>query len=162
MKYCFKDAVFQLFRLFLICMLLVYVVIGFLIVLGGISFLYIKSIRKRDMEILALKEKVETADELKSNFFASILYEFKTPLTLIMNPVEDLLKSTRNEKDKNDFLLIKANSKKLARLIDQYLDLYRLESGKMEMNLKGGDLVRHVRVIASSFESLAVSKDISL
>ena len=109
---------------------------------------------------LYLKEKEET-DKIKSRFFANISHEFRTPLTLILGPAEKIISNTSDDiiKDAN---IIKRNSRRLLQLINQLLDLSKLESGKLKLEASKGNIVSFVKGVALSFESLAESKDITL
>ena len=109
---------------------------------------------------VVLKEKEET-DKMKSMFFANISHEFRTPLTLILGPAEKISSKTSDDvvKDAN---IIKRNSRRLLQLINQLLDLSRLEAGKLKLEASKGNIVSFVKGVALSFESLAESKDITL
>ncbi len=115
---------------------------------------------KIKMDEVVLKEKEET-DKMKSRFFANISHEFRTPLTLILGPAEKISAKTSDDvvKDAN---IIKRNSRRLLQLINQLLDLSKLESGKLKLEASKGNIVSFVKGVALSFESLAESKDITL
>ena len=109
---------------------------------------------------VVLKER-EEIDKIKSRFFANISHEFRTPLTLILGPAEKIISKTSDDviKDAN---IIKRNSRRLLQLINQLLDLSKLESGKLKLEASKGNIVSFVKGVALSFESLAESKDITL
>ncbi|HQV30653.1 MAG TPA: two-component regulator propeller domain-containing protein [Calditrichia bacterium] len=115
-------------------------------------------LRMRDFEARKLQE----VDHLKSRFFANISHEFRTPLTLILGPLTDLLPRVRDPKMSRELNLIRRNAGRLLMLINQLLDLSRLESGRMVLQVVGGDLVGFVRGITMSFASLARQKGIDL
>ncbi len=115
---------------------------------------------KIKMDEAVLKEKEET-DKMKSRFFANISHEFRTPLTLIQGPAEKIL-SDNSEDIKKDVSIIKRNSGRLLQLINQLLDLSKLEAGKLKLKASKGNIVSFVKGVALSFESLAESKDIIL
>lgn len=112
------------------------------------------------MDEAVLKEKEET-DKMKSRFFANISHEFRTPLTLILGPAEKITSDT-SEDIKKDANIIKRNSRRLLQLINQLLDLSKLESGKLKLEASKANIVSFVKGVAISFESLAESKDITL
>jgi len=107
-----------------------------------------------------LKEREET-DRLKSRFFTNISHEFRTPLSLILGPAEKIISNSSND-IKKDAGVIKRNAKRLLQLVNQLLDLSRLESGKLKLEASKGDIVAFVKRIALPFESLLESKDIIL
>lgn len=113
-----------------------------------------------ELDTAVMKEREET-DVIKSRFFANISHEFRTPLTLILGPAEKIISQTSDDviKDAN---IIKRNSRRLLQLINQLLDLSKLESGKLKLEASKGNIVSFVKGVALSFESLAESKDITL
>jgi signal transduction histidine kinase/DNA-binding response OmpR family regulator len=112
------------------------------------------------LDEVVLKEKEET-EKIKSTFFANISHEFRTPLTLILGPAEKISSDTSDDV-KKDANIIKRNSRRLLQLINQLLDLSKLESGKLKLEVSKGNIVSFVKGVALSFESLAESKDIIL
>jgi signal transduction histidine kinase/ligand-binding sensor domain-containing protein/DNA-binding response OmpR family regulator len=115
---------------------------------------------KIKMDEVVLKEKEET-DKMKSRFFANISHEFRTPLTLILGPAEKI-GSDMSDDIKKDANVIQRNSRRLLQLVNQLLDLSKLEAGKLQLETSKGNIVSFVKGIALSFESLAESKDINL
>ncbi len=107
-------------------------------------------------------QKLLEVDQLKSRFFANISHEFRTPLTLIIGPLEDLLEKTKNKDSKESLNLIQRNAKRVLSLINQLLDLSRLESGKMMLNAKKENIVEFLRGLVMAFASLAEQKNIAL
>jgi len=108
------------------------------------------------------KEKVEEIDHMKSRFFANISHEFRTPLTLILGPVEDLIKrrTERLELSRDLATTIHRNSKRLHGLINQLLDISKLETGSVKLQVSEGHIEEFVRTLSLSFLSLAESKRI--
>ena len=135
----------------------------FIFSLYGVRRYELNRLRLKDkvkMDAAVLKEREET-DIMKSRFFANISHEFRTPLTLIMGPAEKISLKTSDDiiKDAN---IIRRNSRRLLQLINQLLDLSKLEAGKLKLEASKGNIVSFVKGAALSFESLAESKDINL
>ncbi len=107
-------------------------------------------------------EKLEEVDRLKSHFFANISHEFRTPLTLILGPLDKLISSSRQSGTKNELTMMQRNARRLLQLINQLLDLSRLESGGMKLLASELDIVQLTRGYVQSFESLAKRKKIKL
>ena len=96
-------------------------------------------------------------DALKTRFFANISHEFRTPLTLILGPVEQAVAEKNSD---TRFPLIQRHAQRLLGLINQLLDLSKLEAGQVKPEPKPGDLAAFLRVLTSSFTSLAESRGI--
>ncbi len=107
-------------------------------------------------------EKLREIDHIKSRFFANISHEFRTPLTLILGPIKKWLPQLRNRDLKQDLQMMQRNANRLFRLINQLLDLSRLESGGMTLQARKEDIVQMLRGYIQSFESLARLKKINL
>lgn len=118
---------------------------------------------KHKLEIRQVEaEKLQQLDQMKSRFFANISHEFRTPLTLILGPLENFISRATKKEDISEFSLMKRNAQRLLRLINQLLALSRLEAGKLKLEMHYGDIVPFIRTNFYAFESLAESKGISL
>ncbi|MDN3581534.1 ATP-binding protein [Mucilaginibacter flavus] len=118
-------------------------------------------VQLRTAELKEQADKLLELDAVKSRFFTNITHEFKTPLTLIMNPAKELLYTPNGNTTKNLKLII-TNADRLLQLINQLLDLSKVESGLMDVNLTPVDLVALVRLHTLSCESLALQKGVFL
>jgi len=107
-------------------------------------------------------EKLREIDQLKSRFFANISHEFRTPLTLITGPVTQLLAGDFADSVKDKFKMILRNSNRLLGLINQILDLSRLDSGEIKIHAAEFDIAAYLKGLVLSFSSLAERKKISL
>jgi signal transduction histidine kinase/CheY-like chemotaxis protein/ligand-binding sensor domain-containing protein len=107
-------------------------------------------------------QKLKEMDRVKSRFFANISHEFRTPLTLIMGPVEQMLAKKRGHQEEKQLGLMLRNSHRLLHLINQLLDLSRFDSGKMKLQAVCQDIVSFVRGIAASFEVLSQQERLDL
>ncbi len=117
---------------------------------------------EKTKEVKEQSEKLKELDKIKSRFFANISHEFRTPLTLIIGPAEQMLTEEKSKEKKNKFSLMLRNSKKLLGLINQLLDLSKLESGKIKLRARKINLNRLVKEVVSLFYSLAAQKKIDL
>jgi signal transduction histidine kinase/DNA-binding response OmpR family regulator len=102
----------------------------------------------------------EELNQLKIRFFTNISHEFRIPLTLIIAPVEKMLKLNKFQRD--DMLMIRKNAYRLLQLINQLLEFRKLESGKLKLYVQKGNIVDFVNQVTSAFEILAEQKKISL
>lgn len=134
--------------------------------------IFIYFIRRYEMNRINLRnqlkiEKVSSdtlrqLDQLKSNFFANISHEFRTPLTLILGQTESVLSSGIDTKEKVKLQVAVRNARRLLTLINQLLDLSKLEAGNMEMDVSQYNIVSFLKNLLYSFESMAAAKKITL
>ncbi|WP_157637869.1 two-component regulator propeller domain-containing protein [Flexithrix dorotheae] len=105
-------------------------------------------------------------DRLKTNFFSNITHEFRTPLTLVINPLEKVMTApNQNTPIKNyngQFQLILRNARRLLQLINQLLDTSKIESGDSFLEFSHGDIIIFIKEITESFFLLARNKGIHL
>jgi len=119
-------------------------------------------IHERTKEISQQTEKLKEMDLVKSRFFANISHEFRTPLSLILAPIQDKLKAKDlPAAERASTLLVRRNANRLLTLVNQLLDLSKLENGKMVLHIQQGNLEQVLRVVTSSYDSLAENKKIA-
>ena len=124
-----------------------------------------EEIRQQKEVLEEQAERLREMDEIKSRFFANISHEFRTPLNLIMGPLQSILAGDYgpiDEKLQHRHEVMLYESRRLLRLINQMLDLSKLEAGQMELALQPTDLVPLLRHITHSFSSRAEMENKSL
>ena len=147
------------------------------VVFGGLAFYSLQENRKinkrleaKNIEILdqrnqliELSAKAERATEAKLNFFTNISHEFRTPLTLILSPLEDLM---HNEKLKavagRNLNHIHKNVFRLLRLINQLITYRKIEIEKMKIHAAPNDIMEFIKDILDSFQHSAQKLNIDL
>ncbi len=143
-----------------------YVAYGLLILLGLYAARKIEINRSRLRNELKMREfevkKQRELENIKSRFFANLSHEFRTPLTLIRGPVEELINGTTAKNQKEYYQLILRNSEKLQELIDQLLELTQLENAAIPLRAKKENLINILHEVFYSFNSLAKEKDITI
>ena len=106
-------------------------------------------------------EKMHTVDQMKSRFFANISHEFRTPLTLILGPLEKYVQQTEEgSTDHQTFRMMRRNARRLHHLINQLLDLSKLEAGRMQLNPSPQPIQSFLQPVGMSFSALAERKQI--
>lgn len=117
-------------------------------------------VSQRD-EVIELNKKVNLVNQLRLRFFTNISHEFRTPLTLIIDPLEQLMKNLRDDKNNLKTLkMIDRNAQRLLHLINQLIYFRRIETGKLKLRVSQGDLPFFLRSIFESFEDLAQHQQI--
>jgi signal transduction histidine kinase/DNA-binding response OmpR family regulator len=158
-----------------------YIIVACLVlaVLLGIWALYLvrakqlanKQLALQNQQINAQKDKIEEvsnkvrqATEEKLRFYSYISHEFRTPLSLILTPVEDLLhqKAISQKELKSGLLYIQKNAHRLLRLVDQMLDLRKTDAGKQLLQASEQNIVQFLREIATDFQQKAHKSKIDL
>jgi signal transduction histidine kinase/ligand-binding sensor domain-containing protein/DNA-binding response OmpR family regulator len=120
-------------------------------------------IQKQQNQLIKLNKEVVSANEFKLNFFTNISHEFRTPLTLIIGPIENLMKAASTSKvTKETLTLVHKNTQRLLHLINQLMDFRKIEQGKMSLHISKVNAKEFVENIVLSFSSLAKQKDIEL
>jgi signal transduction histidine kinase/ligand-binding sensor domain-containing protein/CheY-like chemotaxis protein/AraC-like DNA-binding protein len=115
---------------------------------------------KLEVEELEIK-KLQEMDALKMHFFSNISHEFRTPLALIVGPVDTLLKNISDKSQVLHLTVIKRNAIRLLRLINQLMDFRKIEEAKLEMNFGKSDLVHFIQDIFDSFNFEAKERKIN-
>ncbi len=115
-----------------------------------------------ELEYLTREKELELTQR-KMSFFTNISHEIKTPLTLILAPIDKLLgMNDGNNKIRNQLMLMQRNGERLNRLINQLLDFRKFETGSMKLQAAEGNIVRFVKEVVMAFESYAQHRKISL
>lgn len=116
--------------------------------------------QKRELEISQKQE----INEAKLRFYTNISHDLRTPLTLIISPIEKLLQSNLSipEIIRKDLDLMYRNSLLLLDVVNQLLDLRRIEKGKVQLNLSHGNLSEFINDICSSFQPYETKRNIHL
>ncbi|MFO7446432.1 MAG: tetratricopeptide repeat protein [Ignavibacteriaceae bacterium] len=138
-------------------------------ILGLVIFLSFRR-KKRDSLLLEQQKKqieemsarVHEADQKKLNFFTNISHEFRTPLTLILGPVEKLVRENNLSSNSKLILsVIHRNALQLYNLINQVLDIRKLDTGNIKLKVSYSDIQNHCRIIYSIFYHLAEENNIT-
>lgn len=108
-------------------------------------------------------QKLKELDQIKSRFFANISHELRTPLTLLIAPLENLLQRFRLDPETQELLAtMHSNGMRLLKLINDLLDLVRLESGRMEVKRDPLEVTEFVKGLASAVRQVADDKRLRL
>jgi signal transduction histidine kinase/DNA-binding response OmpR family regulator len=118
---------------------------------------------KNQIEISRLETKnLQEMDLRKSRFFANISHQFRTPLTLIKGPLNEMIAESTDLKEKKTLQIMNSNASHLLDLINQLLELSKIESGHYILKVSKGDFLAFFKGTVMSFSSLADSKKIRL
>ena len=129
-----------------------------------------QALREREQELATQNklleeqaQQLQALDRAKTRFFANVSHELRTPLTLTIGPLEDLAARGGHDSQETQWIDIALrNSRRLLRLVNQLLDVAKLESGQMQLRTAPLDLVLFARGIVGQFSSVAERKRITL
>lgn len=143
------------------------ILIYIIFLIGGIIW-YIKFRIKQEIikNDIKLKQKeaneLRRLDKIKTKFFANIAHEFRTPLSLIIGPAEQLKVSDSVQNREMLFDTIKKNTDSLIQLTDQLIDVAKLEAGVLQPYFVWGDIVPVISHIVKAFSDIATEKGVTL
>lgn len=134
--------------------------IGF-IALSIYSFYINRKMRQANRKLISLNAEMKEVTAQKLQFFTNVSHEVRTPLTLILAPLDRLIVSLRESPYASDLGLIQKNANRLLRVINQILDFRKVEGKQEKLAVREIDLVPFVGEIKSYFDSMASVRAIS-
>lgn len=135
--------------------------LSYALLFGAAAFSFYKFQLNRQME-KAEARKIKEMDALKTRLYTNITHEFRTPLTVIMGVSSPAAASSPSPLDEGGRGLIYRNAKNLLRLVNQLLDLSKLESGILKPEYVQADIIPYLEYLTESFSSMAAEKSIRL
>lgn len=147
------------------------------IIFGGLAFYWLmenrkinRSLEAKNDEILHQRNRLiemssvaEAATEARLNFFTNVSHEFRTPLTLMLAPIQDFLSNEKHsEIATRNFKMIRQNALRLLKLVNQLIDYRKIEYEKQSLNASANNIVEFLKEIIDSFRLIAKNNHISL
>ncbi len=132
-----------------------------LVLFSYFLYLYARNrIRRRHTEMR--RRHAEQINEAKLQFFINISHEIRTPMTLIINPLEKLISENLQDPAlQKTYMMIHRNAQRILRLINQLMDIRKLDKGQMKLHFRRTDIVGFIEDLMHTFEYLAARKNIS-
>jgi ligand-binding sensor domain-containing protein/signal transduction histidine kinase/DNA-binding response OmpR family regulator len=136
--------------------------IFYLIILAAIGYRIYKKLQKKieDQHLELEREHTEQIKEAKLRFFTNISHEIRTPITLIMAPLEKLRVNEKDNQKREIYNLMYRNSARILRLINQLMDMRKIDNNQMQMHFQETDIIFFLKDIMMSFDYLAKTKKI--
>lgn len=129
----------------------------------------LNALERREDELAKANQRLESLDRAKTEFFANISHEFRTPLTLILGPLESLLTHPPEEQPEDlpewvsdQLKVVRRNAQRLLRLVNTLLDFSKIEAGKAQPNWEAVELASYTAELASGFQSAFESGGVQL
>jgi signal transduction histidine kinase/ligand-binding sensor domain-containing protein/CheY-like chemotaxis protein/AraC-like DNA-binding protein len=132
--------------------------------IAGISYWFYRFQLSRTLAVQK-SERLQEINQLKTNLYNNITHEFRTPLTVILGMTEHLKsETTAQQSDKllGPLNMIERNGQQLLHLVNEMLELAKIESGNLALKLQQADVIPFINYLAESFHSLAAEKHINL
>lgn len=132
----------------------------YFVVVAGVLLLSRKMILDKERMNFKIEQERSEAkrmhelDMMKIRFFTNISHEFRTPLMLVISPLENVIRSIQDIEQKKQILLVSRNAKRLLKLVNQLLDFRKMEVEEFRINPAKGDVVQFIREITESFSDL--------
>lgn len=104
--------------------------------------------------------RMHELDMMKIRFFTNVSHEFRTPLSLILSPLDKFIRNSKDAAIKNQYLLMQRNAKRLLNMVNQLLDFRKLEVQELKLHRNKGDIIRFVKELSYSFTDIAENKKI--
>ncbi|MCB9333864.1 MAG: response regulator [Lewinellaceae bacterium] len=134
----------------------------FALALGSGLFLLYRFLLNRKLE-RAEQLRLRELNNFKARFYTNITHEFRTPLTLLLGPVERQLQESKPGDDAHGVLqTVRRNALQLLNLVNQMLDLAKLDSGTLALHPVQGDIVRYLKYLVEAFRNAAENKQIRI
>lgn len=108
------------------------------------------------------QRKQEELNQLKFKFFTNVSHDLRTPLTLIVSPLEDMIKESTDDRQTKRLNQMRNNALRLLSLVNQLLDFRKSDEADLHLNPSEGDIVAFARNVCTSFVSLSDRKNINL
>lgn len=141
-------------------------VLYFVVIMATLLFVRWLTLSRLKMNFKIHHEKLEAQrmhelDTMKIKFFTNVSHEFRTPLSLIITPLEKLLAKSSGE-DMVQLQLINRNARRLLNLVNQLLDFRKVEVQEVKLNTSEGDIIGFIKYLVYSFSDLSEKKNIHL
>ena len=141
-----------------------YLSVGAFLIYGALlaaaAFLFVDWMRRRRR--LAQEREASEIKDLKLQMFTNISHEIRTPLTLLMSPLKQMREAEKDPHTKGLYNLMYRNSLRILRMVNQLMDMRKVDEGKMQLHFLETDIVYFIRDIMQSFDELASSRRITL
>lgn len=145
------------------CAIVIYILLGMVAIWGIVKIVSEMERRKfeRDMHEEAMR-KQEEINQLKFKFFTNVSHDLRTPLSLIVSPLEEMIKESTDERQTRRLTLMRSNAMRLLTLVNQLLDFRKNEVAGLQLNPTEGDVVAFSQNVCNSFVNLSERKNINL
>ena len=135
----------------------------YILALAYLFWLYRRQHRRKEQDNLRLQEHIHAEEmaDAKLKFFMNISHEIRTPMTLIVTPLLSLIKQDLDPHRRSTYEIIRRNAERILGLINQMMDLRKIDKGQMQMHMCETELISFVGDIHTLFTQQAKSKNVT-
>jgi signal transduction histidine kinase/ligand-binding sensor domain-containing protein/DNA-binding response OmpR family regulator len=115
------------------------------------------------MQLQAERQKaarIRELDEMKTRFFTNVSHEFRTPISLILIPIQKMITETAPGEMRNQFEMINRNAKRLLNMVNELLDFRKMQENEQRLHVTETDIISYIQEVAASFNDMANNKHI--
>jgi signal transduction histidine kinase/ligand-binding sensor domain-containing protein/DNA-binding response OmpR family regulator len=137
-----------------------------ILIIGSGFYLFNRLTKRSEKKLAYARENMRVnqqleMDEMKLRFFTNISHEFRTPLTLILSPLDDLLKKVKDPEEEESLSIMRRNARHLLTLVNQLLDFRKLDMNAQTLQKSLGDIVQFVKQQTGLFVEVMARKEIA-
>jgi signal transduction histidine kinase/DNA-binding response OmpR family regulator len=136
----------------------------YVFVLLILTFMVTQQIRQRQQTKREMREHIHAQEiiEAKLQFFINIAHEIRTPMTLIISPLKKLMSKDKDRERKRSYFLMNRNSERILHLINQLMDIQKIDKGQMTLRFQETEVVEYISELCHVFDEQTVGKHIEL
>ncbi len=105
-------------------------------------------------------QRIRELDQMKTRFFTNVSHEFRTPISLILIPIQKLITETAPGEMRNQFEMINRNAKRLLNMVNELLDFRKMQEHQQRLQVSESDIIAYIQEVAASFNDMANNKHI--
>jgi signal transduction histidine kinase/ligand-binding sensor domain-containing protein/DNA-binding response OmpR family regulator len=138
---------------------IVYIMLSLVAINRGLAYAKSRYKRKKEMEEIHQAEQI---NEAKLQFFINISHEIRTPMSLIISPLQQLMASDKDDSRQKSYGIINRNAQRILRLINQLMDIRKIDKGQMTLIFSENDIIRLIDNVCGDFAQQINIKNITL
>ena len=136
---------------------------AFLVIYAAYKFTKFRMRLNNQLQVEKLeRQKIKELNDIRMKFFTNISHEFRTPITLILGPIDNIAHLITDDELKPQINILRQNTNRLLKLIDQIMNLCKLESDEITLKSQAGDIVRFINNILVQFNEHAIKRGVAL
>lgn len=137
---------------------MIYIILLLIAINRGLAYVKDRYRRKRKLEKIQQTEKI---NEAKLQFFINIAHEIRTPMTLIISPLNQLMANDKDDERQKSYSTINRSAQRILRLVNQLMDIRKIDKGQMTLRFSENDIIKLINDISGDFAQQMQLKNIT-